>query len=105
MNVIGIALDTMPTHADLATIRKLSQYRPFERGGRDALEAQEDLLLAALAEAGGVVDGIHGCRAAISTLFNLRLDEVEVSRALNSLLKAGTIVREGVAFRLSSAER
>ena len=50
----------MPTHAELATIRKLSQYRPFERGGQSALEAQEDLLLAALAEAGGALEWHRG---------------------------------------------
>src|SRR5215216_5853608 len=96
----------MPTHAELATIRKLSQYRPFERGGRDALEAQEDLLLAALAEAGGSLDGVAGCRAAVSTLFNLNLDEVEVARALNSLLKENMVERQGTTnFVLSAAER
>jgi len=95
----------MSTHAELATIRKLSQYRPFERGGRDALEAQEDLLLAALAEAGGSLEGVKGCRAAVSTLFNLRLDEIEVSRALNSLIEAKTVLRDGGLFRLSGAEQ
>lgn len=94
----------MPTQAELGTIRKLSQYRPFERGGRDALEAQEDLLLAALAEAGGWIDGVRGCREAITTLFNLVFDDVEIARALNSLLKEGRIYRERTGFALTEDE-
>jgi hypothetical protein len=94
----------MPTQAELGTIRKLSQYRPFERGGRDALEAQEDLLLAALAEAGGWIDGVRGCREAITTLFNLVSDDVEIARALNSLLKEGRIYRERAGFALTEDE-
>jgi hypothetical protein len=95
----------MPTHAELATIRKLSQYRPFERGGRESLEAQEDLLLATLAEAGGAIEGVNACRAAVSTVFSLELDEIELSRALNGLIEADLVVREPGRFRLSDAEQ
>lgn len=95
----------MAPHADLNTIRKLSQYRPFERGGRSALEAQEDLLVAALAEAGGSLEGIEGCRGAIGGLFSLDLDEVEVGRALNALLKTGAVRRENSHFVLSPSEQ
>lgn len=94
----------MAPHADLHTIRKLSQYRPFERGGRSALEAQEDLIVAALAEAGGSLDGVEGCRSAVDSLFTLGLDDVEVGRALNALLKTGAVKREGSAFVLSAGE-
>lgn len=94
----------MPSVAELATIRKLSQYRPFERGGRDALEAQEDLLIAALAEAGGSLDGVQACRDAISAFFNLDYDEVEVARALKPLLEDGHVERRGTSFALSQAE-
>ena len=95
----------MTTLADLTTIRKLSQYRPFERGGRDALEAQEDLVLAALAEAGGSIDGIAACAAAISALFTLDYDDIEIARAVNSLLARGDVERSGTHFVLSDAER
>lgn len=95
----------MSTHAELATIRKLSQYRPFERGGQDALEAQEDLLLAALAEAGGEIDGIKGCCTAVSTLFKLEFDELEVSRALTGLLEADMIHRARTVFALNQDVR
>ena len=93
------------THAELATIRKLSQYRPFERGGRDAAEAQEDMLLAALAEGGGAIESIKACRAAISTLFKLEFDEIEISRALNGLLNSGMVLRDGPSFALAENER
>jgi predicted nucleic acid-binding protein len=87
----------------LDTIRRLSQYRPFERGGASALEAQEDLLLAAIAEVGGSVESVAEARDAVS-LFNLTLDEVEIARALDSLAKAGAVEREGGQFVLTAAE-
>ena len=95
----------MSTQADFVAVRKLSQYRPFERGGQDALEAQQDLLLAALAEAGGSLDGVKACTAAIATLFKLDLDDLEVSRALNALAASGAVRRESAAFVLSNDER
>lgn len=94
----------MAGRAELGTIRKLSQYRPFERGGQDAIEAQEDLVLAALAEAGGSIDGVQACREAISTLFTLEFDDIEIARALGTLLDEGRVERNGTAFELSKAE-
>jgi hypothetical protein len=93
----------MATADALDTIRRLSRYRPFERGGASALEAQEDLLLAAIAEVGGSVGSVAEARDAVS-LFNLTLDEVEIGRALNSLAKAGAVERKGGQFVLALAE-
>lgn len=95
----------MASHADLGTIRKLSQYRPFERGGRDAREAQEDLLLAALAEAGGTLESVRACCETIAVLFSLHLDEVEVGAALNGLVKGKRVQRENGEFKLSPVEQ
>jgi len=37
----------------MQAIRALAQYRPFEGGGESVKDAHEDIVLAALAEAGG----------------------------------------------------
>lgn len=50
-------------------------------------------------------NGIAACRSAVSTLFNLHFDEVEVTHALNSLLKTSKLGRRGTEFVLSSTER
>ncbi len=42
-------------------IRRLSQYRLLEAGGRSAREAKEDLIVATLAEVGGDSPSIAEC--------------------------------------------
>lgn len=98
--------DTVPSSASLDVVRRLAQYRPFERGGATALEAQQDLLLAALAESGGTLDSIDECRARVAELFRIDLDSLEVARALEALREAGSILREASGvFRLHHTER
>jgi hypothetical protein len=90
---------------DLATVRRLSQYRPFERGGASAREAVEDLVLASLAEAGGTFDSVEACRDAVRTLFSLDLDDIEVGRALAALTRERRVTRDGYGFELALGER
>jgi hypothetical protein len=83
----------VPAPADLAAIRALSQYRPFEGGGESTRDAQDDLVLAVLAEAGGSVAKVAECRSHLDVLFRLRLEEVTVAAALARLIKSGSVNR------------
>jgi predicted nucleic acid-binding protein len=91
---------------DLPTIRRLSQYRPFEGGGTSAREAKQDLLLATLAEAGGSCDSIGECNTYLTTLWGLTFEELELADLLNALIHAGQLNRgaDGT-IALSPAER
>jgi len=82
-----------PTADDLRTIRRLSQYRPFERGGQSARERKEDLILAGLAEAGGACTSIGDCAATLRTLWGLRYDDLELADPIAHLIAEGRIVR------------
>jgi predicted nucleic acid-binding protein len=94
----------MPLQGDLSTIRALSQYRPFEGQGESARDAQEDLVLAALAEADGHVESIARCKEDISTLFGLTLEEVAVAAALGRLVERGAAEKVSDGFRLAEPE-
>jgi adenylate kinase family enzyme len=88
----------------LQTIRSLSQYRPFEGGGSSVKEAHEDLVLAAIAEAGGSCKSIEACADAITTLFTVELSELAVAGALNSLVRESRVEHDRGTFALSEAE-
>lgn len=91
---------------DLTAIRRLSAYRPFERGGASALEAKQDLILATLAEAGGACASLSECRESAQTLWGLALDHLEIAQAVNGLIAAGSILRAADgALELSPSER
>jgi hypothetical protein len=92
------------TTQELQAIRALSQYRPFEGGGESVREAHEDLVLAALAEAGGVCSNIAAITEAIQTLFGLSLPELSVAAAINSLVEASQVVPETDGYSLSATE-
>ncbi len=86
-------------------MRVLSQYRPFERGGAGPREAQEDLLLASLAEAGGSCASPAELRDATTTLFGVDLHQVEVDRALGQLIKDLRVEHTGGSYCLTDLER
>jgi hypothetical protein len=90
---------------DLAAIRRLSQYRPFERGGASALEAKQDLVLAALAEAGGSCEAINECRESIKTLWGIDLDDLEIAQAVQGLIDSELIFRDDGVLTLSAFEK
>lgn len=94
-----------PTNGGLSVVRALSQYRPFERGGAGAREAQEDLLLAGLAESGGSCASPSELGENVRSLFRVDLHQAEVDRALGQLIKDGRVARQSGAYALSSAER
>ena len=81
----------MSVLTDLKTIRALSQYRPFEGRGQSARDAQEDLVVAAMAEADGSVATVAECTNHVQTLFGLHLEEVAVAAALGRLVKQSTV--------------
>jgi predicted nucleic acid-binding protein len=93
-------------HEDsLLTIRRLSQYRPFERGGASAREAIDDLVVAGLAENGGSCETLSECVEILHTLFRVNLDEVEVARSIGGLVKSGCVDNTAGRYYLSSDER
>jgi predicted nucleic acid-binding protein len=88
----------------LEIVRVLSQYRPFERGGAGPREAQEDLLLAALAEAGGSCASPVELRDYVHALCEVDLHQAEVDRALGQLIKESRVVHADDAYCLSDAQ-
>ena len=78
---------------DLATIRRLSQYRPFERGGASARETKEDLILAAIAEAGGRCASIGDCASTIEVLWGLHYDGLGLAEPINRLIAEKRVMR------------
>lgn len=89
----------------LSVIRSLSQYRPFERGGESTLEAHEDIVLAALAEAGGSCETVAECRGSIETLFGICFEELSIAAVLNRLVKSGRVLHERDRFTLADEQR
>src|SRR5436309_14555869 len=94
----------MPDATELLTVQRLSRYRPFERGGAAAREAQEDLVLATLAE-GDAPCATEDCRRNLATLFGIDLDTLEVARCLATLREEGRVLAADGGFRLSDGER
>jgi predicted nucleic acid-binding protein len=88
----------------LLTIWRLSQYRPFERGGASAREAIDDLIKAGLAENGGSCETLTECVDVLHTLFRINLDEVEVARSIGDLVKSGCVLRTGGRYEVSPEE-
>jgi hypothetical protein len=91
---------------DLRLIRRLSQYRPFERGGQSARERKEDLVVAGLAEAGGSCTSIGDCAAAINALWGLSYDELELADPIAHLIAEQRLVRDSSgSIALADSER
>jgi predicted nucleic acid-binding protein len=88
----------------LLTIRRLSQYRPFERGGASAREAIDDLVMAGLAENGGACETLKECVDVLHTLFRVNLDEVEVARSIGDLVSSGCVDNTVGRYELSQEE-
>lgn len=90
---------------DLDVVRVLSQYRPFERGGAGPREAQEDLLLATLAEIGSSCASPAELRDYVHALCGVNLHQAEVDRALGQVIKESRIIRDSEGYSLSQVER
>lgn len=87
-------------------VRSLSQYRPFERGGANAREAQEDLVLSCLAELGGASESAAALRDDIQAFASIDLHQAEVDRAAGQLIKDGRIEQgAGGTLRLTQQEQ
>jgi hypothetical protein len=97
---------TMDSTADNGVVRRLGQYRPFEGAGAGAREAQEDLVLAALAERDGPCRGLEQCQEDIAVLFGIKLDRMEVARAVRELEREERVTTSGaVALTSTEAQR
>lgn len=94
----------MPAPADLATIRALSQYRPFEGQGGSRRDAQDDIVLATFAEAGGSVTTTAECCSHIETLFGLKFAEVTIAAAIGRLIKDEIVQRTSGGFKIEDSE-
>lgn len=95
---------TEPGAQTLAAVRRLDQYRPFEKGGATSREAVDELVLIFLAENDGRVSSIEECVDIGKTLFTVDLHEVEVARALQDLIKAARVEKND-GFRLTKGEQ
>jgi hypothetical protein len=89
----------------LQAVRRLNQYRPFEGRGASARDAQDDLVLATLAESGGMCSSVAECQDNIRTLFSIDLHQVEVARSLSELTNADRVERKVDGFRLTDEAR
>ena len=85
-------------------VGRLSQYRPFERRGRSAREAQEDLILGTLAERGSPVPSLEELRSDVVALFGIELDGAEIARSVGTLCDEGRVTKVG-QISLSNEER
>ena len=93
-----------PAAQTLAAVRRLDQYRPFEKGGATSREAVDEFVLIFLAENDGQVASVEECVDIGKSLFTVNLHEVEVARSLQDLIKAGRVEKEG-GFKLTEVER
>jgi len=67
-------------------------------------EAHEDVVLAAIAEAGGSCGSIDACCDTVQTLFRIELSNMSVAGALTALVREGRVEHVGAEFRLSADE-
>jgi hypothetical protein len=86
-------------------VRRLAQYRPFERGGLDLRAVLRDLVLAVASINGGSVESLFECRAAFEDLWGLEVEIDELRRAVGDLVEDELVERAGTGFRLSERTR
>lgn len=84
-------------------VRRLAQYRPFERGGLDLRAVLRDLVLAAAAIGDGTVESLFECRKAFADLWGLEVEIDELRPVVEELFEAELIEKDGKGFRLVSS--
>lgn len=82
-------------------VRRLAQYRPFERGGLDLRAVLHDLVLAIGAIEGGSIGTALECRKAFLDCWGLEVEVDELKPILESLVEDGVAHQQGKRFQLS----
>ena len=95
----------MATDGSGKSVRRLAQYRPFERGGSDLRETLRDMVLAALAWAGGEFESLADCQKAFSAFWNLEVELDEIRATVTDLNGSGEVSYENGKVHLSEATR
>lgn len=67
-------------------VRRLAQYRPFERGGLDLRVVLEDLVLAVATLNGGNIESLLGCREAFQDLWSIEVEVDELRPVFQGLI-------------------
>jgi hypothetical protein len=84
-------------------VRRLAQYRPFEREGRDTRGAVRDLILASAIENGSVIESLGSCRETCQVLWGLEVEIDEIRSNVRELVEAGQLVPEQGGYRIADA--
>lgn len=84
-------------------VRRLAQYRPFDRGGLDLRAVLHDLIVAVAALEGGEVESLLSCRKAFDDCWGVVVEVDELRPVVEGLIDAGLAEKSGQGFRLSSA--
>jgi hypothetical protein len=88
--------------AVVPNVRRLAQYRPFERGGLDLRAVLADLVRAVAAIGDGAVESLFECRASFADLWGLEVEIDELRVVVDQLAAEGDVEKVGRGFRLSS---
>lgn len=91
----GVTVTAVPN------VRRLAQYRPFERGGLDLRAVLHDLVLSAAAMGDGRVESLFECRKSFVDLWGLEVEIDELRPVVEELVEKGLADRVGKGFRLS----
>jgi hypothetical protein len=85
----------------IPNVRRLAQYRPFERGGVDLRAVLFDLVLAVGAIGDGVIESLFECRKSFLDLWSLEVEIDELCPVIDSMIESGVAERKGKAICLS----
>jgi predicted nucleic acid-binding protein len=83
-------------------VRRLAQYRPFERGGLDLRAVLYDLILAVAAIGDGEVGSLLECRRSFIDCWGLEVEVDELRPVVTELIETGMAESTGKGFRLSA---
>jgi len=81
-------------------VRRLAQYRPFERGGLDLRAVLHDLVLAVAAIGDGEVGSLLECRQSFLDLWGLEVEIDELRPVVENLIEKGLAEKKAKGFRI-----
>ena len=93
--------DRMAT-ARVDEVRRLAQYRPFDRGGLDLQAVLHDLVVALAALNDGTVGSLLHCRKDFQDVWGLVVEVDELRPVFERLVTQGSAKKHGKGIRLSS---
>jgi uncharacterized membrane protein len=97
---MSASADSKPS--PVGDVRRLAQYRPFERGGLDLRAVLHDLVLAIGAIERGSIGTALECRKAFLDCWGLEVEVDELKPILEALAKEGLAHKQGSRFQLST---